>query len=42
MESKALHLHLAAQCFAGFLLRRFQKIVVEPLAVQEHDHPEHD
>jgi hypothetical protein len=42
MEGKALHLHLAAQRFAGLLLRRFQKIVVEPLAVQEYDHPEHD
>jgi len=42
MESKALHLHLAAQCFAGFLLRGLQKIVVEPLVVQERDQPEHD
>ena len=42
MESKVLHLHLAAQRFAGFLLRRFQKIVVKSLAVHEHDQPEHD
>ena len=42
MESKALHLHLAAQCFAGFLLRRFQKIVVEPLAVHENEQPQKD
>ena len=41
-KAKSLHLHLAAQCFAGFLLRRSQEIVMEPLAVQEYDNPKTD